>query len=150
MPKKSGFTLIELLVVITIIAILSAIGMIIYGGVQKGARDSKRKADVNAIANVLETHYNDTNSPCNASATAPYCATVADSFFSGGRPHDPNPGGTDYSILMDAGKTTYAVCADLENSTGNSSDAGFDSGNSVTFTYVSSGDGSYYCRSNQQ
>ena len=54
---KKGFTLIELLVVISIIAILSAIGMTVFSGVQKGARDAKRVADLNAIATSLEIFY---------------------------------------------------------------------------------------------
>lgn len=52
--KKSGFTLVELLVVISIIAILSVIGMAIFTGVQKNARDAKRRADIDAIGNALE------------------------------------------------------------------------------------------------
>ena len=55
-PKKSGFTLIELLVVISIIAILSAIGMTVFSGVQKGARDARRKGDIDAISKALEIY----------------------------------------------------------------------------------------------
>ena len=55
--KVRGFTLIELLVVISIIAILSAIGITVFSGVQKGARDAKRKADLNAIYTALEIYY---------------------------------------------------------------------------------------------
>ena len=57
MPKSvHGFTLVELLVVITIIAVLSVIGMTAYGVVQKNARDTKRKLDIDAIANALEVN----------------------------------------------------------------------------------------------
>lgn len=147
MPKKSGFTLVELLVVIAIISILAIIGMVSYIGVQKGARDAKRRADVNSITDVLEAHYNDTASPCSATAIMPYCASVSDTFFSGGRPHAPS--GTDYSIKIPAERTSYTVCADLENNNGNSSDAGTDT-DPADFTLITDGTGGFYCRRNQQ
>lgn len=51
-----GFTLVELLVVITIIAILSVVGLTIFSGVQRNARDTKRRADIDAIAKALEVN----------------------------------------------------------------------------------------------
>src|SRR3989338_1480589 len=79
LPKFSknpqGFTLVELLVVISIIAILSVVGVTIYSGVQKNARDARRKADVESISNALEVHYNDTG--CGAAAATTYCAVTA-------------------------------------------------------------------------
>ena len=56
---SKGFTLIELLVVITIIAILSAIGMAGYHIVQKNARDSKRQADLKLIQSALQQYQSD-------------------------------------------------------------------------------------------
>ncbi|MEK7617294.1 MAG: prepilin-type N-terminal cleavage/methylation domain-containing protein, partial [Patescibacteria group bacterium] len=56
MSQKRGFTLIELLVVISIIAILSIIGMTVYGVVQKSARDARRRGDLHAIAQALEQY----------------------------------------------------------------------------------------------
>ena len=41
-----GFTLVELIVVITILAILSAIGMVSFSGYSSGARDSTRIEDL--------------------------------------------------------------------------------------------------------
>lgn len=54
--KKSarGFTLIELLVVISIIAVLSVIGIALYTNAQKNARDTARRADIDAISKALE------------------------------------------------------------------------------------------------
>lgn len=61
MPKRSsGFTLVELMVVITIIAILSVVGVTVFSGVQKSARDAKRRADLDAIRLALE-QYKTTN-----------------------------------------------------------------------------------------
>ena len=58
MKHISGFTLIELLVAISIIAILATIGTTIFTGVQKEAQNSRRKADIVAIAKAMEGKYN--------------------------------------------------------------------------------------------
>lgn len=57
LPK--GFTLIELLIVIAIISILSVIGVTVFSGVQKSARNAKRIADMKAIVLALDQYYND-------------------------------------------------------------------------------------------
>lgn len=59
MSKKSGFTLVELLVVITIIAILSAIGLVAYGIFLKNARDAKRQSDLKLGQSALEQYHAD-------------------------------------------------------------------------------------------
>lgn len=59
MPLKKGFTLVELLVVITILGILSSIGLNSFTSSQKKARDAQRKTNLKQIADALETYYND-------------------------------------------------------------------------------------------
>ncbi len=61
--KKSvlGFTLVELLITISIIAILSAIGLIAYSTVMKQGRDAKRKSDLASIQSALENYHADQN-----------------------------------------------------------------------------------------
>lgn len=58
LPNK-GFTLIELLIVLTIIAILSAIGLIVYSNFLKTARDSRRQSDLKLIQSALEDYHSD-------------------------------------------------------------------------------------------
>lgn len=52
----TGFTIVELLIVIVVIAILAAISVVAYTGIQGRARDSGRIAMVNNIAKALEIY----------------------------------------------------------------------------------------------
>lgn len=54
-----GFTLIELLITISIIAILSAIGLISFKVVLEKGRDAKRQADLKIIQSALEQYRTD-------------------------------------------------------------------------------------------
>lgn len=54
---KKGFTLVELLVAISIIAILSTIGLITFSGIQSKARDSARKNNLRTLATALEIYF---------------------------------------------------------------------------------------------
>src|SRR3989344_8811649 len=57
--NHSGFTLIELLIVLTIISVLSAIGLIAYNNFLKSSRDSKRQSDLKLIQSALEDYHSD-------------------------------------------------------------------------------------------
>src|SRR5690606_35509923 len=57
--KRSGFTIVELLIVIVVIAILAAISVVAYTGVQARAKDSQRHQDIKIIAKALEMYYID-------------------------------------------------------------------------------------------
>lgn len=52
--KNKGFTFVELLVVITIIAVIFAAGVVSYASIGLRSRDSRRKADLEAIRQSLE------------------------------------------------------------------------------------------------
>lgn len=69
-----GFTLIELLIVITILSVLAVIGFAVFNGLAGRGNDSKRQADVKAIADALEV---------KKSNNATY-QTVTGSDFTGG------------------------------------------------------------------
>lgn len=117
LPKFSknpqGFTLVELLVVVTIISILSVIAIVVFTGTQKGARDSRRRGDIEALSKALETHYNSTaNQYCLGNAGT-YCAPLASWFAGNAVPADPQTN-AQYSGLPANGATSYNVCATLE------------------------------------
>lgn len=57
--SAKGFTLVELLITISIIGILSAIGLVLYSTVLKQSRDSKRQSDLKSIQLALEQYSND-------------------------------------------------------------------------------------------
>jgi prepilin-type N-terminal cleavage/methylation domain-containing protein len=57
LKPKRGFTLIELMIAISIIAIVSAVGLVTYNNTRMIARDAKRKQDLKAIAQALELFY---------------------------------------------------------------------------------------------
>lgn len=57
MTKKktiAGFTLIELIVTMTVVAILSTIAMVSFGGINKRGRDGRRVSDLQKVAIALE------------------------------------------------------------------------------------------------
>lgn len=105
--KKSGFTLFELLVTISIVAILTAVAVVSYGGLNKKTRDSRRMADMEKIRISLEAArqigytYPTT---LNALVTAGYLDRV---------PVDPK--GTGWSYYFSGGGSTYTVCAQMED-----------------------------------
>ena len=140
--NPQGFTLVELLVVIAIIAILAVIGVTVYSGVQKGARDAKRKADVEAIAAAYESHYIQND-------TSPYDIPATTWFSSGGYPLDPSTSANylwnGITTVPTAKRTSYTICAALDNpGTGNSSNVG----DGTTFIYAATGN--WYCKKSQQ
>jgi general secretion pathway protein G len=60
--KNKGFSLVELLVVMTIIMVLTVVGMINYGNANKKSRDAKRKSDLESVRVALEMYRQDNGS----------------------------------------------------------------------------------------
>lgn len=134
-PKK-GFTLVELLVTISIIAILSSIGLVIFRSVQLTARDGIRKQDLHSLARALEFYYQKhgnypypgTDTSFKAFSNDPtswdaFATLIAPEFIST-VPNDPKaPNYGDCStgscfiygyLVLEAGQS-YRLCANLEN-----------------------------------
>lgn len=124
--KTKGFTLVELLVVISIIAILSVIGITIFSSAQKSARDAKRKEDIHTIQLALEqykTQYGyypppNGNNWCSTvwNDTFPQLRDSLAPFMSGLIPGDPTRKGQqgDYWYLSIGSGTGYELLASME------------------------------------
>lgn len=87
--RQQGFTIVELLIVIVVIAILAAITLVAYNGMQARARDSRRQNDVATIAKALELYYIDNGhyplggqGASTAMTSNPNWITTADSSWS--------------------------------------------------------------------
>ena len=54
---EKGFTFIELLVVLTIIGVITAVGLVTYSRAQQKARNSRREADLKQIQAAIEMYH---------------------------------------------------------------------------------------------
>ncbi len=121
--KTRGFTLIELLVVISIIAVLSTIGITTYQGMTSKARDSIRKNDLNKLSTALELYFQKNNQyippanntdPDNCSRDTSTFYNLITPFMSGGVPIDPKTGANYCYIAVNNGQS-YRLFAKVDN-----------------------------------
>ena len=113
---ERGFTLVELLVVITIIALLTTIGIVMYQNATRRSRDGRRQTDLEQVRTALELYRSD-NSAYPADTTwANLQTTLADDIRA--LPTDPKDFA--YSYVPGANNLSYSLCAHLE--TGNDTD----------------------------
>lgn len=121
LKKLRGFTLIELMVAVSIVAILSAVGITSYSQSQKLARDSKRKQDLRSIGIALSLFYGSQTPrsyPVSADwdystdTTQPWIPGLDQNFINR-VPTDPTNTGT--MPWTTNGGFTYAYCANSTN-----------------------------------
>lgn len=77
LQKNAGFTIVELLIVIVVIAILAAISIVAYTGIQNRAHDSALQSDANVIRKVIKMYYADNGSYPICSAGSGHSCTLA-------------------------------------------------------------------------
>ncbi len=146
MVLKKGFTLIELLVVISVIGILVGILASSFTTGQKRGRDTKRRADLQAVQKSLEQCFvlNGVY-PAAAQVVSGSGLTCGTQTTMNLIPLDPkNSGSYVYTYTVTADLDGYCYCAMLEQTaSGNANTAGGGGACSLTA-------GDYQCISNQQ
>jgi prepilin-type N-terminal cleavage/methylation domain-containing protein len=72
MRRKNGFTIVELLIVIVVIAILAAISIVAYNGIQQRAINSQMQMEAAQAAKLIQSYYatNGTYPPTPSGATS--------------------------------------------------------------------------------
>ncbi len=94
--KNPAFTLIEVLVATTIIAVLTAIGVVSYASASRNSRDAKRLSDVEQIRAALEMYRADVGD-YPASITFGGTLSSADNTYMSPIPQDPKDPAYSYS-----------------------------------------------------
>lgn len=151
--KKRGFTLIELLVVISIIGILAAFIVASFTSAQAKSRDSRRKADLDAVKKALELMKGDSTASSFYLITAQYPASITNTYIRQ-VPTDPSSGaayvyagtGTCGAGWPAAGCTGFTLRATLENLNDPSADTATAHGTSATACNIAAAAaaGAYY------
>ena len=112
MKNKKGFTLIELLVVMTIIMVITIVGMVNYGNANKKSRDAKRKSDLESVRVSLEMYRQDNGTyPADEDVLVEYDYIKE-------LPEDPRY--PDQTYVYDIDTYVYTLSATLEISEGGS------------------------------
>lgn len=146
---QKGFTLVELLVVITIIAVLSVVGITVYGNIQTRARDARRTVEIDSVAKAMEINYgrfvaNSYSRFCQITAGPTYDCSQ---WFSGTAvPQDPHSPKRIYHWCDPTETVNNPVCASAGNGLGNNAP----DGRADWMVCASLEAGGKYCKKNQQ
>jgi general secretion pathway protein G len=120
---KKAFTLIELLIVISIIGLLAGLSLFALAGSRESARDTVRKADLEAIRSAIEIFKADCNVYPSSLPTvgtqlvgigALGCSPPNTNVYMESIPGDPVSGRLYYYV---SNGITYTLCAALESDT---------------------------------
>lgn len=79
--KESGFTIVELLIVIVVIAILAAITIVAYSGIQEKAKFSKVQQDLKSMQKLIELYKGENGSYPTTGGVWSYSAASPNSFI---------------------------------------------------------------------
>lgn len=116
--KRRGFTLTEILITVTIISILTSIGLTTYTNASKKSRDARRQADIQAVRSALELYRAD--NPATGYPTGVAYSGLSGSLVPGylsELPVDPTNSGSYVYAYSSSLNTTYTLSADMEVST---------------------------------
>ena len=107
--------MIELLVVVSIIALLTTIGLVSFTQTNKRARDGKRKADLEQVRSALVLYRTD-NGTYPASITWSTMSPIQ-TYISAVSISDPLSSPSPQYTYVSSGGNTFTLCATLESST---------------------------------
>lgn len=116
MTKTKGFTFIELLVTVTIIMVLTAVGIVSYRVTNQKARDARRRSDLESVRSALEICRTETGAyPASIDFATNAPITCGGATYLAKSPNDPKAGqGTFGYSYTRTSNTTYTLCAEIE------------------------------------
>lgn len=110
---QRGFTFIEILVTVTLIALLSTIGITGFQAVTRGGRDALRKTDLEQIRSALEIYKSENGNYPDDSGSCSASSSLVPNYIS---PYPTDPKSPTYRYCYNqTGNLTYTLCAHLEN-----------------------------------
>lgn len=111
---KGAFTIIELVIAITIIAVLSTMGTMVYTSSLASSRDTRRKADLEQLKSALEIYRSNSGTslyPTNILTVTQYIKVPKDTKNNKDYGYYYESSGNDYTLGTVLEKNTGPTCA---------------------------------------
>lgn len=117
--NNKGFSFVELLVTITIIAVITAVGVVSYSQVSKRSRDSRRVSDLEQFRSALELYKSDNSyypsggcggATCTYVAATTGLAILVTDGYMPSIPTDPQGNEYSYQANTQSGSNYYGYC----------------------------------------